>query len=206
MDNNIYAIHSILQKMKDNKRDRLFSLTNLILKHQTDNGFTLLNASDEVAEQLQNYSQITKDDYLELSEIYGEYAIFNKTVGLTTRSTFIKKINPTFDDLIPDGESKDEFKKLCNACALVNLLQKRLKNKTIEELNNYRLLNKLNAIDSHLTEILAIQQLSSFTTDEQLSSFAKEEYTTYDDIIMAKLKTLVETNGQRIYDLIDLFQ
>jgi hypothetical protein len=206
MDNNTYAINSILQKMKDDKRFRLFSLTNLILNHQNEYGFNLLNTTDEVSDILQNYSQITKEQYLELSHIYGEYHIFNKIKTLTTKSTFIKKINSTFEDFITDSDAKDEFKKLCNALALVNLLQKRLKGKTIEELNNYRLLNKLHEIDTQLTNFLAIEQLSSFTTDDQLASFSKEEYLTYDDINIPKLKVLVENNGQRIYDLIDLFQ
>ena len=206
MDNNIYAIHSVLQKMKDEKRNRLFSLTNLILNLQTQHGFSLLNASDEVVDQFQNYSQIAKEDYQELSQIYGDYALFSKIKDLTTKSRLIKKVSPMFEDIITELESREELKKLCNAIAVVNLLQKRLKGKTIEELTNYNLLGKLLEIDGQLSQILAIENLSSYTTDDQLASFLKEEYITYDEVNVDKLCQLVETNGQRIYDLIDLFQ
>lgn len=206
MDNDLYAIRSILQKMKDDKRNRFFSFTNLLLVLQLEHSFTLLEASEEIVDQLQNYSQIVKEDYEELSHIYGEYVVFNKLKNLTTKYTFVKKVNPTFDDLIADDGAKEEFKKLCNAVALVNLLQKRLKGKTLEELTGYKLLEKLTSINRQLPTYLGIQSLTSVTTDEQLASFAKEEYTTYDDINMSKLNELIETDGQRIYNLIDLFQ
>lgn len=207
MNNNIYAIHSILQKMKDDKRDKFFSLTNLIIQLQLKHSIEVLNVSEEVVEQLQNYSQIAKEDYRELSEIYGEYNLFNKIKNLTSKTTFIRKVGSPFDEKFDTEDSKEDFKKLCNVVALVNLLQKRLKGKRAEELVEYQLLDKLTAINPQLVQLLAIQKLRTITGDDELATFAKEEYVTYDDIRFSELYPIMDSDaGCQIYDLIDLFQ
>jgi hypothetical protein len=206
MDNNIYAIHSILQKMKDVNRDRFFSLSNLIIDLQLKHGVDILNVTDEQVEELKNYSQIDKDNYRELSDVYGTYALFNEIKNFTTKSAFIKKMRSVFDNETVSAEFKDEFKRLLNVVVLVNLIQKRLKGKTVQELNEYQLLTKMSQINPRLIDFFALQRISKFVNDDDITTFVKEEYVTYDDIQFEEIYKLYDENYILIYELFNLFQ
>jgi hypothetical protein len=206
MDNNIYAIHSILQKMKDVNRDRFFSLSNLIIDLQLKHGVDILNVTDEQVEELKNYSQIDKDNYRELSDVYGTYALFNEIKNLTTKSAFIKKMRSVFDNETASAEFKEEFKRLLNVVVLVNLIKKRLNKKTIQELNEYQLVTKMTQINPQLIDFFALQRLDKFSNDDEITTFVKEEYVTYDDIQFEELYKLYDENYPAIYELFDLFQ
>jgi hypothetical protein len=206
MDNNIYAIHSILQKMKDDKRDRFFSLSNLIIDLQLKYGVDILNVTDEQVEELKKYSQINKDNYRELSDVYGTYALFNEIKNCTTKSSFIKKMRPVFDNENSSSEFKDELKRLLNVVVLVNLIQKRLRRKTVQELNDYQLVTKMCQINPKLIDFFALQRISKFTNDDDITTFVKEEYVTYDDVQFEELYKLYDESYPAIYELFDLFQ
>jgi hypothetical protein len=206
MDNNIYAIHSILQKMKDVNRDRFFSLSNLIIDLQLKHGVDILNVTDEQVEELKNYSQIDKDNYRELSDVYGTYALFNEIKNLTTKSAFIKKMRSVFDNETSSAEFKEEFKRLLNVVVLVNLIKKRLNKKTVQELNEYQLVTKMTQINPQLINFFALQRLDKFSSDDEIATFVKEEYVTYDDIQFEELYKLYDENYPAIYELFDLFQ
>jgi hypothetical protein len=206
MDNNIYAIHSILQKMKDDKRDRFFSLSNLIINLQLKHGVDILNVTDEQVEELKNYSQIDKDNYRELSDVYGTYALFNEIKNCTTKASFIKKMRPAFDNETASPEFKEEFKRLLNVVILVNLIHKRLRGKTVQELNDYQLVTKMSQINPQLIDFFALQRLSKFSGDDEIATFVKEEYVTYDDIQFEELYKLYDESYPAIYELFDLFQ
>ena len=206
MDNNIYAIHSILQKMKDIDRDRFFSLSNLIIDLQLKHGVDILNVTDEKVEELKNYSQIDKDNYRELSDVYGTYALFNEIKNLTTKSVFIKKMRSVFDNETSSAEFKEEFKRLLNVVVLVNLIKKRLNKKTIQELNEYQLVTKMSQINPSLINFFALQRLSKFSSDDEITTFVKEEYVTYDDVQFEELYELYDNSYSAIYELFDLFQ
>jgi hypothetical protein len=205
MDNNIYAIHSILQKMKDTDRDRFFSLSNLIIDLQLKHGVDILNVTDEQVEELKNYSQIDKDNYRELSDVYGTYALFNEIKNCTTKASFIKKLRPVFSEN-ESTEFKEEFKRLLNVVVLVNLIKKRLKRKTIQELNEYQLVAKMEQINPRLIDFFALQRVGKFTSDDEIVSFVKEEYVTYNDIQFEELYKLYDDKYPAIYELFDLFQ
>ena len=206
MDNNIYAIHSILQKMKDVNRDRFFSLSNLIIELQLKHGVDILNVTDDKVEELKNYSQIDKDNYRELSDVYGTYSLFNEIKNCTTKASFIKKMRPAFDNENASSEFKDELKRLLNVVVLVNLIQKRLRGKTIQELNNYQLVTKMSQINPRLIDFFALQRISKFSSDDEITTFVKEEYVSYDDVQFEELYKLYDDNYPAIYELFDLFQ
>lgn len=206
MDNNIYAIHSILQKMKDDKRFRFFSLTNLILDLQLNHKVDVLDVTDNQIEELRNYSQINKEKYRELSDVYKTYALFNEIKNCTTKTSFIKKLRPVFDVDSSTDEFRNEFNKMLNVVVLANLIRKRLKDKTIEELNEYQLVSKMAQINPKLIDFFALERIANFTTDEDIETFVKEEYTTYDDINFEELYELYDAKYPEIYELFDLFQ
>jgi len=207
MDNNIYAIHSILQKMKDVNRDRFFSLSNLIIDLQLKHGIDILNVTDEHVEELKNYSQIDKDDYRKLSDVYGTYALFNEIKNFTIKSLFVKKLRPIFDNNEnSSAEFKEEFKRLLNVVVLVNIIKKRLNKKTIQELNDYQLVTKMEQINPRLIDFFALQKIRIFMNDDEITTFVKEEYVTYDDIQFEELYKLYDERYPEIYELFDLFQ
>ncbi len=206
MDNNIYAIHSILQKMTSDKRDRFFSLSNLIIALQIKHGVDILNVSEEQIEKLKNYSQIDKDSYRELSDVYETYALFNEIKNSTVKASFIKKMRPAFDDESSTPEFKEEFKKLLNVVVLVNLIRKRLRGKTVQELNDYQLVAKMTQINQQLIDFFSLQQITKFTDDDQIQTFVKEEYITYDNINFEELYKLYDERYPAIFELFDLFQ
>ena len=207
MDNNIYAIHSILQKMKDVNRDRFFSLSNLIIDLQLKHGVDILNVTDEHVEELKKYSQIDKDDYRKLSDVYGTYALFNEIKNFTIKSLFVKKLRPIFDNNENSSvEFKEEFKRLLNVVVLVNIIKKRLNKKTIQELNDYQLVTKMEQINPKLIDFFALQKIRIFINDDEITTFVKEEYVTYDDIQFEELYKLYDERYPEIYELFDLFQ
>ena len=206
MDNNIYAIHSILQKMNDGKRNRFFSLSNLIIELQLKHGVDLLNVSDDQVEELKNYSNIDKENYRELSDVYGTYALFNTIKNCTTKTSFVKKLLPAFVDENITAEFKEDFLKLLNVVVLVNLIHKRLKGKTVQELSDYQLANKMLRINPRLIEFFALQKIQEFTSDNDITAFIKEEYVTYDDVQFKELYKLYDDKYPEIYELFDLFQ
>lgn len=207
MDNNIYAIHSILQKMKDVNRDRFFSLSNLIIDLQLKHGIDILNVTDEQVEELKNYSQIDKDDYRKLSDVYGTYALFNEIKNFTIKSLFVKKLRPIFDNNENSSpEFKEEFKRLLNVVVLVNIIKKRLNKKTIQELNDYQLVTKMEQINPRLIDFFALQKIRIFMNDDEITTFVKEEYVTYDAIQFEELYKLYDERYPEIYELFDLFQ
>jgi hypothetical protein len=207
MDNNIYAIHSILQKMKDVNRDRFFSLSNLIIDLQLKHGVDILNVTDEQVEELKNYSQIDKDNYRKLSDVYGTYALFNEIKNFTIKSLFVKKLRPIFDNNEnSSAEFKEEFKRLLNIVVLVNIIKKRLNKKTIQELNDYQLVTKMEQINPKLIDFFALQKIKIFMNDDEITTFVKEEYVTYDDIQFEELYKLYDERYTEIYELFDLFQ
>ena len=203
MDNNLYAIQSILQKMTDDKRNKLFSLTNLIIQLQQKHGEQLLNVSEEQVGLFANDSSIGKDDYKNISDIYVTYALFNEIKNCTSKGTFIRKMRPAFEG---SADFMEELKRMLNVVVLVNLLQKRLKNKTIQELTDYQFISQLERINSQLPTYLCVSTLSSFTTDAQITDFVKEEYNSYDEIMFEEIYALYDSHYPDIYELIHLFQ
>ena len=89
---------------------------------------------------------------------------------------------------------------------LVNLIHKRLKGKTVQELSDYQLSNKMLRINPRLIEIFALQKIQEFTSDNDITAFVKEEYVTYDDVQFEELYKLYDDKYPEIYELIDLFQ
>jgi hypothetical protein len=192
--------------MQSDKRDRFFSLSNLIIELQIKHGVDILNVSEEQIEKLKKYSQIDKDDYRELSDVYETYALFNEIKNSTVKASFIKKMRPAFDDESSTPEFKEEFKKLLNVVVLVNLIRKRLRGKTVQELNDYQLVSKMTQINTQLIDFFALQQITKFTDDNQIQTFVKEEYITYDDINFEELYKLYDERYPAILELFDLFQ
>jgi hypothetical protein len=192
--------------MQSDKRDRFFSLSNLIIELQIKHGVDILNVSEDQIEKLKKYSQIDKDDYRELSDVYETYALFNEIKNSTVKASFIKKMRPAFDDESSTLEFKEEFKKLLNVVVLVNLIRKRLRGKTVQELNDYQLVAKMTQINTQLIDFFALQQITKFTDDDQIQTFVKEEYITYDDINFEELYKLYDERYPSILELFDLFQ
>jgi hypothetical protein len=193
--------------MKDTNRDRFFSLSNLIIDLQLKYWVDILNVTDEQVEELKKYSQIDKDNYRELSDVYGTYALFNEIKNCTTKASFVRKLRPVFEkDENLSTEFKEEFKRLLNVVVLVNLIKKRLKGKTIQELNEYQLVDKMEQINPQLIYFFALQRIKEFTSDDEIVSFVKEEYITYDNIQFEELYKLYDDKYFVIYELFDLFQ
>ena len=206
MDNNIYAIHSVMQKMKDDNRNIFFELSHLIVEFQKKTGEAFLIVSEDQADLLTDISSIDKSHYSDLADIYGTYAVFNEIKKITGRTTKVTKLNASINEQLSCAESGDELKKIFNVCIIMNLLRKRLKKNTLEEVNEYKLISKLKKIHPNLDDWLGLNNLSTVETDEQYENFVKNEYTTYNNISFEDIYTVYETSYQHIYDLIYLFQ
>jgi hypothetical protein len=200
MENNIYAINSILKKMKSPMILRFLSLSNLIVELQLKHGVDLIDVTEEQLEQLKETL-----DKSEISNVYKTYDLFNQLKTYSTKSSPIKKLHSVFDNDSNSTEFNEALIRLFNLVFLVNLVQKRLKKKTIEELDEYKLIDKMSHIHPDLIIFLALDKLTLVETNKEFEKNV-EEYISYDDIDFDELYKLYENNYKSIYQLFDLFR
>jgi hypothetical protein len=202
MENNIYAINSILKKMKSPMIIRFLSLSTLIvdLQFQFQPDIDLIDVTEEQLEQLKETL-----DKSEISNVYKTYDLFNQLKTYSTKSLPIKKLHSVFDKDGNSSEFNEALIRLFNVVFLVNLIQKRLKKKTIEELDDYKLIDKMAHIHPELINFLSLNKLSSVETNKEFEKNV-EEYISYDDIDFDELYKLYENNYKSIYQLFDLFR
>lgn len=200
MENNIYAINSISKKMKSHMIIRFLSLSSLIVELQLKHGVDLLDITEEQLEQLKESLNPS-----EISNVYKTYELFNQIKSYSTKTSPIKKLRPLFNDDIESSEFKEELIRLFNLVFLVNLVQKRLKPKTVEELNDYKLIGKMEEIHPNLITFLGLDELSDVENDGEYKKFV-EEYISYEDINFDGLYELYEQKYPSIYELFNLFR
>lgn len=200
MENNLYAINSISKKMKSHMIIRFLSLSSLIVKLQLKHGIDLLDITEDQLEELKESLNPS-----EISNVYKTYELFNQIKSYSTKISPIKKLRPLFNDDIECSEFKEELIRLFNVVFLINLVQKRLKPKTVEELNDYKLISKMKEIHPNLITFLGLDELSDVENDGEYKKFV-EEYISYEDIDFDGLYELYEQKYTSIYDLFNLFR
>ena len=96
-------------------------------------------------------------------------------------------------------------KKLLNLIILFNLIKAQLENKTHEDLMNYGLFDKLNAVNQRMVNWLNLGQLNNLSTAKQINDSMKHGYKYENMHIPHVLDQITEDEYNKVYRIFLLF-
>jgi hypothetical protein len=176
--NDEHFITTHLNKLNENDKYCFFCLTKYIMELQQNNKFQILNYQPEEGGHLANmfnnfpWIDIRPTDYFHIAQLYKNAELFKEIKKYIHRETKInKKLSPIVNQCFKSKEEQTDFKKLINLIVLFNLIKSQLENKTHQDLRNYCLMDKLNAVNPNMVGWLNLYQLNNLTTAEQMNDY-----------------------------------
>ena len=204
MNNDEHAITVKFKTFNESKKISFFWLTKCIYELQENNKFNILNFKGPGRNFFQNIDNIfNEQQYWFIYDIYKKYEIFEEIVKFITtkkRNKFInlpRKIVRYFTT----NEQKEYFLKFINIVLLINLIKIQLKDKGLQQINNYQLFNKLNDIDTNVSSILNLTQLMNLNTQDQINNWLNNAYNYYNANISNLIDYIDEDKYDKIHEL-----
>ena len=182
-------------------------MTKYIVELQQQNKFNILNEWGYAENMLANYPclDIRSNDYSHIAQLYKNAELFVEIKKCINRKIKINKLNKTLNKYLPSKEERDNLKRLLNLIILFNLIKAQLENKTHEDLRNYGLFDKLNAVNTSMVNWLNLGQLNNLSTAKQINDSMKHGYKYENMRIPQAVDQITEDEYNKIYRIFSLF-
>jgi len=108
----------------------------------------------------------------------------------------MQRISKQIKDLIGNETNFVKLKQILNSFILLNLIHYTISKKTIEDINEFRLLEQINSINPNAENILKLNLLKNDDKNIFLNAI---NYDTF------SINILTEQEKQQIYEIFDLF-
>ena len=182
-------------KLNKKIKSKFLLLTKYILRIQYfDNTFKLFNLEHDekyIKYFLHPYKDIEESEFNDIVYLFKNKEIYLFIKNICNKCKKIKRIDKNIIKYLYGDNEKYEFFRLYKVIILFNLINKRLSEKTPEEIKKYMLAEKLDEIDEKL-KLFNLNDYNDFNNYKHIYIFLQKIYT--DDDIYNK-----------IYDTFDLF-
>ncbi len=186
--------------MDDNNKKCFLFLTKHIIELQKQNKFNILNIQQGHYENIfNNNPSIEPNNYYIIHDLYKHHELFLEINKCISKTVKIKKLNLTLNKYIVGEEEKVYFRRFINIIVIVNLIKKQLKNKSYQDMINYKLFDKLNNINPNITFLLNLHQLFNISQDG-IMNFFNDVYN-YRNINIY-ISNITEDECEKIYDIL----
>lgn len=165
----------LFNKLNDEEKNVFLLLTKYTFDFQTNKKIQIFNASI-LNNPLHSFPVCPlKKPFDEYNDVFRLYRnsndnLFEEMIQIIKRTTPIENLNPAFKNNLNNDEIKN-IEHFFNMAILINTIKTTLKNKTNQEINEYKLLEKLNAVNTDnpnapIANILNLATLNSLNATE----------------------------------------
>ena len=204
---NMYVIRNVFMNINEyNKNIFLLIVKEFIRIQLINDDIKILNTTnDEFINQINNmgstinnlHFDVDDNFILNLSNLFNNnYKLFKMVCNLSRKKKLMQRISKQIKDLIGNENNFVKLKKIFNFIILINLINYTIYKKTIENVNEFRLLEQINSINPNAENILKLNLLRNDNKNIFLNSI------NYDTFLIEKL---TEEENQHIYEIFDLF-
>ena len=204
---NMYVIRNVFMNINEyNKNIFLLIVKEFIRIQLINDDIKILNTTnDEFINQINNmgstinnlHFDVDDNFILNLSNLFNNnYKLFKMVCNLSRKKKLMQRISKQIKDLIGNENNFVKLKKIFNFIILINLINYTIYKKTIENVNEFRLLEQINSINPNAENILKLNLLRNDDKNIFLNSI------NYDTFLIEKL---TEEENQHIYEIFDLF-
>ena len=204
---NMYVIRNVFMNINEyNKNIFLLIVKEFIRIQSTNDDIKILNTTNggfinqinNMGSTINNLHFNVDDNFiLNLSNLFNNnYKLFKMVCNLSRKKKLMQRISKQIKDLIGNENNFVKLKKIFNFIILINLINYTIYKKTIENVNEFRLLEQINSINPNAENILKLNLLRNDNKNIFLNSI------NYDTFLIEKL---TEEENQHIYEIFDLF-
>lgn len=204
---NIHAIKKLFMSMNGNDKNIFLLIVkefvriqltanNIQFLNTTNGGF--INQINNIGSAINNLHFNADDTFiLNLSNLFNcKYDLFKIVYNLSKKRKFIDRFTRKDKDLIGNETDFTKLKQLFNYIILLNLINRTIFEKNVEDINDFKLLEQINSINPNAENILKLYLLRSNDTTAFLNAI---NYDTF------SMNVLTEQEKQKIYEIFDLF-
>ena len=204
---NMYVIRNIFMRMNENDKNIFLLIVKEFIRIQSTNddikflnttntGF--INQINNIGSTINNLHFNVDDTFiLNLSNLFNNnYKLFKMVYDLSKKRKLMQRISKQIKDLIGNETNFVKLKQILNSFILLNLIYYTIFKKTIEDINEFRLLEQINSINPNAENILKLNLLKNDDKNIFLNAI---NYDTF------SINILTEQEKQQIYEIVDLF-
>lgn len=148
--NEIHHITETFKKLKDEKKERLLRLIQLLYNSHPE----LFNVENSNSRNFiinyPNVNELNNTTFHILTDLFYNYCVFMEIYKVMNKTSIIKKMNKHMKEIINNEDKLEKIRQTFNNVILINLIRSRLEKKTQQQIKNYDLFNKLNSIHNQL--------------------------------------------------------
>lgn len=204
---NIHGIKNTFVSINENNKNIFLLIVKEFVRIQsTNDDINFLNTSNAgFINQINNMGTTINDLHytiddtfiLNLSNLFNNnYKLFKMVYDLSKKRKLMQKISKQIKDVIGNESNFEKLKQIFNSFILLNLINHTISKKTINDINEFRLLEQINTINPNAENILKLYLLRSINTTTFLNAI------NYD---IFSINILTEQEKQQIYEIFDLF-
>ena len=204
---NMYVIRNVFMNINEpNKNIFLLIVKEFIRIQSTNNDIKFLNTTNagfinqinNIGSTINNLHFNVDDNFiLNLSNLFNNnYKLFKMVYDLSRKRKLMQRISKQIKDLIGNETNFVKLKQIFNSFILLNLINYTIFKKTIENINEFRLLEQINLINHNAENILNLNLLRNDDKNIFLNTI---NYDTF------SINILTEEEKQQIYEIFDLF-
>lgn len=204
---NMYVIRNVFMNINEaNKNIFLLIVKEFIRIQSTNDDIKFLNTTNTgFINQINNmgstinnlYFNVDDNFILNLSNLFNNnYKLFKMVYDLSKKRKLMQRISKQIKDLIGNETNFVKLKQILNSFILLNLINYTISKKTIENINEFRLLEQINSINHNAENILKLNLLRNNDKSVFLNAI---NYDTF------SINILTEQEKQQIYEIFDLF-
>ena len=204
---NMYVIRIVFMNMNEtNKNIFLLIVKEFVRIQSTNDDIKILNTTNggfinqinNMGSTINNLHFNVDDTFiLNLSNLFNNnYKLFKMVYDLSRKRKLMQRISKQIKDLIGNETNFVKLKQIFNSFILLNLINYTISKKTIENINEFRLLEQINLINHNAENILNLNLLRNDDKNIFLNAI---NYDTF------SINILTEEEKQQIYEIFDLF-
>jgi hypothetical protein len=204
---NTYKIKKTFTCMNENDKNIFLLIVKEFIRIQSTNddikflnttntGF--INQINNMGSTINNLHFNVDDTFiLNISNLFNNnYKLFKMIYDLSRKRKLMQRIRKQIKDLIGNQNNLVKLKQIFNSFILLNLINYTISKKTIENMNEFRLLEQINSINHNAENILKLNLLRNDDKNIFLNAI---NYDTF------SINILTEEEKQQIYEIFDLF-
>jgi hypothetical protein len=207
-DNHEYAIRSDYGRLREDDKEFFIFITKSLINFENRFMYNLINLNQETDCNyiFTNYSTFNSNsnNVNILARLYPNYDIFNEIKKFTNKLTPVRSLNSNFLITLENIEQRNTFKQLLNIFVILNLIRKKIRNKSFYDIQEYRLIDKLNNINSNVLNVFNMFRLQIVLNNQEIINFCTNHYKTID--INSILNVLNVNELNEMYQTLYLFK
>jgi hypothetical protein len=208
---NLHSTTLAFNKLNKESKQRLISLMKMFVNDQELNKkFTLfdLQSHYNYRNVLNNYPYDSQEsEYQGFFKIFKTKELFDQIIKLTTKETLYARLTPVIkNNLLNKTKEECEYLlKFINLIIIGNVIVKKLKTKTREQINIYNLFDKLSGINVSIISLFNLGQLYPLFKKDEINEYITKRFNYHSINVNNLIQVLKDENYKQLFDVINLF-